>query len=217
MQIRLSSCFLFFPVNSSSTFAPIFSFSHNSYLFLCTSVKLHLSYLWLSLTHHYRQTISCNQSTLTKHQNQINRWTQTWYKGEGHTSKDAKHQTKYMHDLIIHETLRKKARQHNITERKSHTTQLAQDSYFSRKKLPRVGLEPTTVCLLGVRSYQLSYRDSSAGWARITYTIQSNQSTSTKTSQTRWTGELKLGMKEKAAVIKPAKMPNTNQVCICMT
>ena len=70
--------------------------------------------------------------------------------------------------------------QHNTTQH--NTTQLAQDSYFSKKKLPRVGFEPTTVRLLGVCSYQLSYRGSSAGWARITYTIQSNQSTSTKAS-----------------------------------
>ena len=27
---------------------------------------------------------------------------------------------------------------------------LAQGSYFSKKKLPRVGFEPTTVCLLGI-------------------------------------------------------------------
>ena len=42
------------------------------------------------------------------------------------------------HDLIIHEML------------KSNTTQLAQGSYSSKKKLPRVGFEPTTVRLLGV-------------------------------------------------------------------
>ena len=36
------------------------------------------------------------------------------------------------------------------------------------------------------RSYQLSYRGSSAGWARITYTIQSNQSTSSITNQINW-------------------------------
>ena len=38
--------------------------------------------------------------------------------------------------------LERKAKQHN-------TTQLAQGRYFSKKKLPRVGLEPTTVSLLG--------------------------------------------------------------------
>ena len=48
-----------------------------------------------------------------------------------------------VHDVIIHEMLRKKERQGN-------TTQLAQDSYFSKRKLPRVGFEPTTVQLLGV-------------------------------------------------------------------
>ena len=59
----------------------------------------------------------------------------------------------HVHDLIIHEMLRKKerkTRQHHTTERQSNTTQLAQDSYFSKKKLPRVGFEPTTVSLLGV-------------------------------------------------------------------
>ena len=45
--------------------------------------------------------------------------------------------------------LERKARQHNTTERQSNTTQLAQGSIFQRKKLPRVGLEPTTVRLLG--------------------------------------------------------------------
>ena len=51
--------------------------------------------------------------------------------------------TAVVHDLIIHEMLRKK-------ERQSNTTQLAQGSYFSKKKLPRVGFEPMTVRLLGV-------------------------------------------------------------------
>ena len=45
--------------------------------------------------------------------------------------------------------LERKARQHNTTERQSNTTQLAQGSIFQRKKLPRVGLEPMTVRLLG--------------------------------------------------------------------
>ena len=49
----------------------------------------------------------------------------------------------HVHDLIIHEMLREKERQGNIT-------QLAQGSYFSKKKLPQVGFEPTTVRLLGV-------------------------------------------------------------------
>ena len=54
-------------------------------------------------------------------------------------------------DLIIHEMLREKERQGNTTtERQSNTTQLAQGSYFSKKKLPWVGFEPTTVRLLGV-------------------------------------------------------------------
>ena len=63
-----------------------------------------------------------------------------------------------------------KATQHNRKTKQQYTTS------------PRVGFELMTVRLLGVRSYQLSYRGSSAGWARITYTIQSNQSTSTKAS-----------------------------------
>ena len=46
--------------------------------------------------------------------------------------------------------LERKTRQHNTTERQSNTTQLTQGSYFSKKKLPRVGFEPTTIRLLGV-------------------------------------------------------------------
>ena len=42
--------------------------------------------------------------------------------------------------------LERKARQHNTTERQSNTTQLTQGSIFQRKKLPRVGLEPTCTC-----------------------------------------------------------------------
>ena len=61
--------------------------------------------------------------------------------------------------LIIYEMLGK--RQGNTTQQKDeathNTTQLARDSYFQRKKLPRLGFEPTTVRLLGVRPYQLSY------------------------------------------------------------
>ena len=47
----------------------------------------------------------------------------------------------YMHDLIIHEMPRKKgkATQHNSPKA----------VIFLRKKLPRVGLEPTTMGLLG--------------------------------------------------------------------
>ena len=39
-----------------------------------------------------------------------------------------------VHDLIIREMLRKKARQHNTTERQSNTMQLAQGSYFFKEK-----------------------------------------------------------------------------------
>ena len=48
--------------------------------------------------------------------------------------------------LIIRDILRK---EHNTIERQSNKTQPAQGSIFQRKKLPRVGLEPTTVRLLG--------------------------------------------------------------------
>ena len=97
--------------------------------------------------------------------------------------------------------LERKARQHNTTERQANTPPLAQDSYFSKKKLAALGgtqthdcqnLPKTVIfqeklaasggtqthdCQLARRcSYQLSYQGSSAGWARITYTMQSNQS-----------------------------------------
>ena len=39
----------------------------------------------------------------------------------------------HVHDLIIHEMLRKKAKQHNTTERQSNTTQLTQGSIIQRK------------------------------------------------------------------------------------
>ena len=45
--------------------------------------------------------------------------------------------------------LERKAKQHNTTERQSNTTQLTQGWYFSKKKLPQVGFESTTVRLLG--------------------------------------------------------------------
>ena len=76
-----------------------------------------------------------------------------------------------------------KERQGNTTQQKDKAT-LAQGRQLFFK-LPRVGFKPTTVRLPGICSYQLSYQGSSAGWARITYTIQSNQSTSTKASHTR--------------------------------
>ena len=82
--------------------------------------------------------------------------------------------------------LGKKARQHNTTERQNNTTQLAQNSYFQRKKLPQVAFEPSIVRLLGVRSYQLSCRGSSAGWARIKCTMQSNQSITNQINRWTW-------------------------------
>ena len=68
----------------------------------------------------------------------------------------------YIHDLNHLWNARKegKATQHNGKTKQHITTQL---SYFQRKKMPRVGFEPMTMRLLGVRSYQLSYRGSSAG------------------------------------------------------
>ena len=59
--------------------------------------------------------------------------------------------TIYIHDfLIIHEMLRKKgkATQHNRKTKQHNTTCPRQ--YFQSKKLPQVGLEPTTVRLLHV-------------------------------------------------------------------
>ena len=91
-----------------------------------------------------------------------------------------------IHDfLIIHEMLRKKgkATQHNRKTKQHNTTRPRQ--YFSKKKAVSGGTRTHDRPLARRRSYQMSYRGNSAGWARITYTIQSNQSTSTKASQTR--------------------------------
>ena len=76
---------------------------------------------WARITY----TIQSNQST-SSITNQINWLTQTQYEGKGHdnkTSRDAKHQTKYTHDLIIHEMLREKDRQCNATQQKDKATQ----------------------------------------------------------------------------------------------
>ena len=54
--------------------------------------------------------------------------------------------TLLMHDLIIHEMLRK-ARQHNTTEKQSNTTQLTWGSYFFERLRWH---KHTIVCLLGV-------------------------------------------------------------------
>ena len=91
----------------------------------------------------------------------------------------------YMTFLIIHEMLRKKgkATQHNRKTKQHNTTRPRQ--FFSKKKAASGGTQTHDRPLARRRSYQLSYRGNSAGWARITYTIQSNQSTSTKASQTR--------------------------------
>ena len=63
-------------------------------------------------------------------------------------------------------------------ERQGNTTRPRQ--YFSKKKAASGGTRTHDYPLARQHSYQLSYRGSSAGWAQITYTIQSNQSTSTK-------------------------------------
>ena len=88
--------------------------------------------------------------------------------------------------LIIHEMLRK-TRQGNTTQQKDTATQHnSSKAVRLAVKLAASGGTRTHYRQLSRRrSYQLSYRGSSAGWARITYTIQSNQSTSTKASQTR--------------------------------
>ena len=52
--------------------------------------------------------------------------------------------TQYM-TLIIHEMLRKKARQHNTTERQSNVTQLAQSS-SKKNYLPR-GVQDTCIAI----------------------------------------------------------------------
>ena len=65
-------------------------------------------------------------------------------------------------------SLERKARQHNTTERQGNTTQLAQGSHFSKKKVASGGTGTYDRPLARGRSYQLSYRGSSAGWARIT-------------------------------------------------
>ena len=62
-------------------------------------------------------------------------------------------------DYIVHEQsfqeMLRKARQQegnnsNATESQSNTTQLTQNSHFSKKNwLPRVGLEPTTISFPG--------------------------------------------------------------------
>ena len=98
--------------------------------------------------------------------------------------------------LIIHEMLRKKARQHNTAERQSNTTQLAQGSYFSKKKLAASGGSrthdrPLSMMLLPTElPRQLSWLGSN----HIHNTKQPkhlNQSTSTKASQTRKQEKLK--------------------------
>ena len=101
------------------------------------------------------------------------------------------------HDLIIHmRRLERKARQHNTTERQSNTTQLAQGSYYSKKKLGWDS-NTTTICLLGVAL---------TNWATEAAQLAGFESKHHKPDKHRWT---QTGYKEKAAVIKPAKTPNT--------
>ena len=80
-----------------------------------------------------------------------------------------------------------KATKHN-RKTKQHNTTHPRQLFFKEK----TGIWTHDRRLLGIGSYQLTYRGSSAGWAQIKYPIQSNQSTSTKASQTRYTGQLKL-------------------------
>ena len=61
------------------------------------------------------------------------------------------HYPLHVHDLIIHEMLRKKARQHNTTERQSNTTQLTHGSLFSKKKTASGGIQ-THNCPLARRT-----------------------------------------------------------------
>lgn len=53
------------------------------------------------------------------------------------------------------------------------------------------------------QSYQLSYNGSFVDWAESHMQINASKA---------FTGEHKLDSKEKAAIIKPAKTPNLNQV-----
>ena len=86
--------------------------------------------------------------------------------------------------LLIHDfktsmrCLERKARQRNTTERQSNTTQHNSPKavIFQRKRLPWVGLRTHDCPLARRRSYQLSYRDSSAE----SHIIKSNQSITTK-------------------------------------
>ena len=92
----------------------------------------------------------------------------------------------YMYDLIIHEMLRKKdkATEHNRKTKQHNTTRPRQ--LFFKEKTASGGIRTHDRPLARRSSYQLSYRGSSVGWARITYTIQSNQSNSSITNQINW-------------------------------
>ena len=72
------------------------------------------------------------------------------------------HTYMYMTFLIIHEVLRRKdkATQHNSPK-----------AVFFKEKAASGGTRTHDRPLARRRSYQLSYRGNSPGWARITYTI----------------------------------------------
>ena len=74
--------------------------------------------------------------------------------------------------LIIHEMLRKKGKATQKDKATQHNSLKA--VIFQRKSCLGWDSNPW-LPLSRCRSYQLSYRDSSAGWVRITYTMQSNQ------------------------------------------
>ena len=93
----------------------------------------------------------------------------------------------FFHDLIIHEMLREKDKattEHNRKTQQHNTTRPRQ--LFFKEKTASGGIRTHDRPLARRSSYQLSYRGSSVGWARITYTIQSNQSNSSITNQINW-------------------------------
>ena len=63
------------------------------------------------------------------------------------------------------EERKKQARASKVKQTNKHSTPKAV------KKLPRVGLKPTTLYTLDRALYQLSYQGSSAGWAQISHLI----------------------------------------------
>ena len=89
----------------------------------------------------------------------------------------------------------------NTTERQSNTTQL---SLFKEKLAALGGTWTHNYLLSRQHSYQLSYQGSSAGW--------DESCTNQHSISSWWTGELKLSIKEKAVIIKPARHQTPNQL-----